>query len=170
MSEKDHISSVDRQMSLDLLMRAALERHLFFLSCIEKAAVRLKYYRLFIVKTTWGLIIKNVWHVSTNFPDTIWNFRLPVVTCTSLWITKQNAPTKWRFLDIKRIFMEQNKHLLCNWESRECKHTKIIKGKGLIWLVTKVREAIKLIAYLWWSLYVCTLETPSYTINVCFVQ
>ena len=61
----------------------AWSRH--FLS-IEKATVRLKYYRLFIVKTTWGLIIKKVWHVSTNFTDTIWNFRLPIMTCTSHYI------------------------------------------------------------------------------------
>ena len=38
-------------------------------------------------------------------------------------------------LDIKSIFMEQQEHLLCNWESRECKHPKIIKGKRLILLL-----------------------------------
>ena len=35
-------------------------------------------------------------------------------------------------LAIKIIFMEQNEHLLCIWESRECKQPKIIKGKRLI--------------------------------------
>ena len=38
-------------------------------------------------------------------------------------------------LDIKIIFMEQKEHLLCNWESHEWKHPKIIKGKRLIWLL-----------------------------------
>ena len=52
---------------------------LFFLY-IDDAIVWLKYYRLFRLKTTWGLIINIVWHVSTHFTDTIWNFRLPLVT------------------------------------------------------------------------------------------
>ena len=114
MSENDHITLVDSWVSPDLCMREPLERDLFSLSSIENATVRLKYYRLFIVKTTWGLIIKNVWNVSTIFTDTIWNLHLPVVTCTSLWITQQNAPTKWRFLDIKIIFIEQKtKNIYC---------------------------------------------------------
>jgi hypothetical protein len=63
---------------------------------IEEATFRLTYYRLYIVKTTWGLIIKNVWHISTNNTDTIWNFRL-----WSLWISEQNAPTNWRYFGYK---------------------------------------------------------------------
>ena len=56
-------------------------------------------------------------------------FACDVVTaraCGFLNITRQ---TNRGILDIKIIFMEQNEHLLCNWESRECKHPKIIKGK-----------------------------------------
>ena len=88
-----------------------------------------------------GLIIKNVWHVSTNFTDTIWNFRLPRRDRSSLWISEHNAPTKLRYFGYKIIFMEQKEHLLCNCES-ECKHPKIIKGKWFIlllfWFVTNL--------------------------------
>ena len=51
--------------------------------------------------------------------------------CGFLNITRQ---TNGGILDIKIIFMEQKEHLLCNWESRECKHLKI-KGKRLILLL-----------------------------------
>ena len=67
-----------------------------------------------------------------NFTDTIWIFRLPVWLRLSLWITEQNAQTKLRVLDIKRDFIEQNKHLLSKWESCECNHMNIMKGKWLI--------------------------------------
>jgi hypothetical protein len=65
---------------------------IFSLSPIEEATVRLKYYWLCIVKTTWGLINKNVWHVSTNFTDTILNLVCPVMTARAygfLNITQQ---------------------------------------------------------------------------------
>ena len=53
------------------------------LSClpyIDNNVVRLKYYWLLWLKTTWGLIITIIWHVSTNFTDTILIFCLPLVT------------------------------------------------------------------------------------------
>ena len=46
--------------------------------------------------------------------------------CGFLNITRQ---TNGGILDMKIIFMEQKEHILCNWESCECKHPKIIKGK-----------------------------------------
>ena len=49
---------------------------------------------------------------------------------SSLWISKHKTrQPNGGILDIKIIFMEQKEHLLCNWESRECKHPKIINGK-----------------------------------------
>ena len=39
--------------------------------------------------------------------------------CEFLNITRQ---TNGGILDKKMIFMEQKEQLLCNWESRECKH------------------------------------------------
>ena len=51
--------------------------------------------------------------------------------CGFLNITRQ---TNGGILDIKINFMEQKEHLLCNWESRECKHPKI-KGKRFILLL-----------------------------------
>ena len=51
------------------------------------------------------------------------------LSCGFLNITRQ---TNGGILDIKIIFMEQTEHLFCNWESRELKHPKIIKGKQLI--------------------------------------
>ena len=75
---------------------------------------------------------KNVWHVSVDIMETIWNFRLRCRHRSFLWISKHNA-TNGGILGIKIIFMEQKEHLLCNWESREWKHPKI-KDKRLIWL------------------------------------
>ena len=52
-----------------------------------------------------------------------------------LWISEQNAPTKRRYLDIKINFIEQNKHLLCNMESCECKNpslTGLLPSSALI--------------------------------------
>ena len=135
MSEKDHITSVDGWVPAVFCMRNSLEQTFSLSLLFKKLQSPLKYYRLNIVKTTWRLIIKIVWHVPMNFTDTIWNFRLPRRDRSSLWISKHNAPTKWRFLDLKINFMEQKEHLLCNWESREYKHPKIIKGKELIWLL-----------------------------------
>ena len=95
-------------------------------------------------KTTWGLIIKIVWHVSVDIMETFWNFRLRCHDRSFLWISEHNAPNKRRYLDIKNIFKEQKEHLLSNWQSREWKHPKI-KGKRLIWLlfwfVTKLLDA-----------------------------
>ena len=62
------------------------------------------------------MIIKNVGHVSVDIMKTIWNFRLRCRDCGFLNITRQ---TNGGILGRKIIFMEQNEHLLCNWESRE---------------------------------------------------
>ena len=55
--------------------------------------------------------------------------------CGFLNITRQ---TNGGILDIKTIFMEQKEHLLCNWESRECKHPKIIKCMDFLTFVTNL--------------------------------
>ena len=55
--------------------------------------------------------------------------RLHVVTAfepVDYW-TKRTSKTE--FLGIKRDFIEQNKHLLCNRDSCDCNQMKIIKGK-----------------------------------------
>ena len=77
----------------------------------------------------WNIIYYN----STNFTDTIGFLVCLLWLRMSLWITEQNAWTKRRFLDMKRDFIKQNKHLLSKWMSSECNHMKIIKGKWLIW-------------------------------------
>ena len=101
---------------------------------IDNVIVRLKYYRLFRLKTTWGLNINMAWHVSVNFTDTIWIFFVCLLWLRlSQWITEENLRTKQRFLEIKRDIIEQKEHLLNKWMSSECKHMKIIKGKSLIW-------------------------------------
>ena len=95
MSENDHFASVDGWVPVEFCMRNSLEQTIS-LSPIEDAVVRLKYYRLFIVKTTWGLIIKNVWHVCTDFT----NFSL-YGERSSLWISEHNAPNKWSYFGYK---------------------------------------------------------------------
>jgi hypothetical protein len=72
------------------------------LSCfsfsIDEAIVQLKYDRLFMTKTTWGLIVNIVWHVSTNFYGTFLIFRLPAVTalCANGLLNKTHQQT-WGF-------------------------------------------------------------------------
>ena len=38
----------------------------------------------------------------------------------------------WHFWDIKKDFIEQNNHSLCNWDPLDCKKMKIFKGKWFI--------------------------------------
>jgi hypothetical protein len=128
MSGNDHIASLYDWVPAAFCMHNSLEQTFSLSLLMKKLQSRSKYYRLYIVKTTRGLIIKNVWHVSTDYTDTIWNFRLPGRDCLSLWISEHNVPTKWRYFGYKN-------NLLYNWESRECKHPKIIKGKRFILLL-----------------------------------
>ena len=62
-------------------------------------------------------------------------FVCDVVTAQACGLLNITSQTNGGILDIKIIFMEQKEHLLCNWESRECKYPKIIKGKRLILLL-----------------------------------
>jgi hypothetical protein len=56
--------------------------------------------------------------------------RLHVLTAFGLqWITEQNAPTKQSFWDIKRDFIEQNENVFFSWDSCDCNHMNILKGK-----------------------------------------
>ena len=101
MSEKDHITSLYGWVPAAFCMCNSLEQTFSLSLLLKKLQSRLKYYWLYTVKTTWGLIIKNVWHVSTNFTDTIWNLRLLRRDRSSLWISEHNAPTKWRYFGYK---------------------------------------------------------------------
>ncbi|XP_064868779.1 large ribosomal subunit protein bL27m-like isoform X2 [Oncorhynchus nerka] len=55
-------------------------------------------------------------------------FVCPVVTARACRVLNIMRQPNGGILDITIIFMEQKEHLLCNWESHECKHPKIIKG------------------------------------------
>ena len=72
------------------------------------------------------------------FLRTLWMpfgiFNCPVVTARACGFLNKTRQPNGGILYIKIIFMEQKEHLLCNWESRECKHPKIIKGKRFILL------------------------------------
>ena len=57
--------------------------------------------------------------------------------CGFLNITSQ---TNGGILEIKIIFMEQKECLLCNWESRECKHLKIIKVSDSFYCFSDFRD------------------------------
>ena len=64
-----------------------------------------------------------------TLPVLFGSIRLPVVTAfepVDYWTKRAN---KTEFLDIKRDFIEQNENLLCNMESCEFNHMKVIKGK-----------------------------------------
>ena len=64
---------VDPTVSQRFFMRATERVRFSFTFYIDDVIVRLKYYCLLWLKTTRSLIIYIVWHVSTNFTDTIWN-------------------------------------------------------------------------------------------------
>ena len=45
-------------------------------------------------------------------------------------------------LDIKKDFIEQNDHLLCNWDPCDCNQMKIFRGKGFIFIaISDFRDA-----------------------------
>ena len=68
---------------------------------LKKRQSRLIYYRLYILKTTWGLIIKNVWHISVDIMETIWNLCLRCRGHSFLWIYEHNVPNKQRYFGYK---------------------------------------------------------------------
>ena len=91
MSQNDNIAS-SGHMSFD--------RYCFSLSYCKRH-LRLIYYWLYILKTTWGLIIKNVWHFSVDIMETIWNFRLRCRDRSFLWISEHNTTNKLRYFGYK---------------------------------------------------------------------
>ena len=107
-----------------LLAQQNLDRYCFSISYRERR-LRLIYYQLYILKTTWGLIIKKtfdmfLWTIWILF----WIFVCVVVTALSCGFLNITRQTNRGILDIKIIFMKQTEHLLCNWESHEWKHPK----------------------------------------------
>ena len=135
MSENDHIASVDGWVPAEFCMSQQLGADIFSLSPIEEATVRLKYYRLYIVKTPLGLIMKTFDMFLRTLRILFGIFVYPVVTARACGFLNIKRQPNGGILDIKILFMEQKEHLLCNWESRECKHPKIIKGKLFILLL-----------------------------------
>ena len=62
-------------------------------------------------------------------------FVCAVVTARACGFLNKTRQANGGILDIKIIFMVQKENVLCNWESRGCKHSKIIKGKRFILLL-----------------------------------
>ena len=75
-----------------------LDSHCFPLSYCERH-LWLIYYQLYILTTTWGLILKNIWHVSVDITDTIGI----CLHCdrSFLWISEHNPPNKLRYFGYK---------------------------------------------------------------------
>ena len=144
MSEKDHIASLYCWVSAAFCMRNSLEQTFSLSLLLKKLQSRLKYYLLYIVKTTRGLILKKTFDMFLQTLRILFGiFVCLVVTARACWFLNI-PPYGWRvILNIKIIFMEQQEHL-CNWESRECKHPKI-KGKRyillLFWLSWQIYSA-----------------------------
>jgi hypothetical protein len=68
---------------------------IFSLSPIEKASIIYWKNNLRIdYKKTFDMFLR-------NFTDTIWNFCLSRRDRSSLWISEQNSPTKWRYFGYK---------------------------------------------------------------------
>ena len=101
MREKDNIVSVDSWVFAEFCLRNRVGQPLSLPLLLKKRQSRLIYYRLYILKTTRGLIIKKVWHVSVDITDTIWNFRLRCRDRSSLWISEHIALNKWRYFGYK---------------------------------------------------------------------
>ena len=62
-------------------------------------------------------------------------FVCDVVTARAIEFLNKTRQLNGGILDIKIIFVKQKEHLRCNWESRGCKHLKIIKGERFILLL-----------------------------------
>jgi hypothetical protein len=58
-----------------------------------------------------------------------------VVTAQACGFLNITCQPNGGILDIKSSLWNKRNILLCNWESRACKHPKIIKGKRLILLL-----------------------------------
>ena len=131
MSVNDNIASVVRWWLSEWFVHNRQRRPLFLSLLVKSQLSRLIYYQIDIWKTPWGMIIKNVCDVSVDIMDLICNFFRRCRDRYFRWISQHNVTNKrrWGILGIKIIFMEQKEHLLSNWESREWKHQKIIKGK-----------------------------------------
>ena len=135
MSEKDHNASLYDWVPAAFCMHNSLEQPFSLSLLLKKLHSRLIYYRLHIVKTTCKKLLKCFYKHYGYYLEFSSAMSWPLEPVDFLYITSQ---TNGGILDIKIIFMEQKEHLLYDWESRECKHPKIIKGKWftvlLFWL------------------------------------
>ena len=100
-SEKDNIASVDSWVFAEFCLRNRVGQPLSLPLLLKKRQSRLIYYRLYILKTTWGLIIKNVWHVSVDIMDIIWNIRSRCRDRSFLWISEHKATNKRLYFGYK---------------------------------------------------------------------
>ena len=69
-------------------------------------------------------------------------FVCPVVTARACELLNKTRHPSGGILDVNIIFMEQKEHVLCNWESCECKHPKIIKTIHFIAFLTFVTNLL----------------------------
>ena len=136
MSVNDNIASVVRWWLSEWFVRNRQRRPLI-------------YYRIDIWKTPWGLIIKNICHVSVNIMELIWNIFRRCRDHNFLSISQPNVKNKRSYFAYKNNIFGKKEHWLSNWESRERKHPKLIKGKRF-----------KLIAFL---IFVTKLPAASWT-------
>ena len=82
------------------VLRNWVKPPLFLPLLLKNLHTRLIYYRIYIFKT-WGLIIKNVWHISVVIMDIIWNIGLRCRDRSFLWISEHNSTNKRRYFGCK---------------------------------------------------------------------
>ena len=106
------------------------------------------YYRIDIWKTPWGLIIKNVCHVSVDIMDLIWNIFRRCRNRNFRSISQPNVKNKRSYFGYKNNLYGKKEHLLSNRESHKWKHLKLIKGKQFN-LIASLISVTKLPAASW---------------------
>ena len=102
---------------------------LFLSILLRSHQSRLIYYRIDIWKTPWVLIINNVCHVSVDIMELIWSIFRRCSDRNFRSISQPNVKNKRSYFTYKNNLFGKKEHLLSNWESREWKHPKLIKGK-----------------------------------------
>ena len=127
-------------------------RSLFLSLLLRSHLSRVIYYRIDIWKTPWGLIINNVCHVSVDIMELILNIFRRFRDCNFRVISQPNVKNKRSYFTYKNNIFGKKEHLLSNWESREWKHPKIIKGK-LFKLIAFLISVTKLPAASWTKCY-----------------
>ena len=135
MSEKDHIASLYGWVPAAFCMPTAWSRHFLSLSPIEEATVPVEILSIIYCKNNLRIDYKKRLTCFYELYRFYLEFVCNVVTTRACGFLNIMLQPNGGILDTKIILMEQKENVWCNWESRQYKHPKIIKGKRFVLLL-----------------------------------